>query len=149
MMMMMMMMMLKLIHTDRIVTTDSVTSFHHTHSASARAALHGEQIVSWADDRRGKNRHATAASTDVERERQRIGRIFRVSSILRCSAGSRRRRRGPDTACADVYSTPARAPPPPPPPRDQYSTKRDRYFQTVPGTAIRYVGHLNFGLSRV
>ena len=146
-MMMMMMMMLKLIHADRILTTDSVTSLHHTHSASARAALHGEQIVWWADDRRGKNRHATAASTDVERERQRIGRIFRVSSILRCSAGSRRRRRrGPDTACADVYSTPARAPPPP---RDQYSTKRDRYFQTVPGTAIRYVGHLNFGLSRV
>jgi len=109
--MMMMMMMLKLIHTDRIVTTDSVTSLHHTHSASARAALHGEQIVSCADDRRGKNRHATAASTDVERERerQRIGRIFRVSSILRSSAGSRRcrRRRGPDTACAHVYSTPA------------------------------------------
>ena len=53
------------------MTTDSVTSFHHVHSASVRAALHGEQIVSWADDRRGKNRHATAASTDVERERDR------------------------------------------------------------------------------
>ena len=140
---------------DRIVTTDSVTSFHPVRSASVRAALHGEQIVSWADDRRGKNRHATAASTDVERERERergsVGSFACHQScavalaVVAAAAAAARTLPAPTFIARRLLAAPS----PPPPARDQYSTKRDRYFQTVPGTAIRYVGHLNFGWSRV